>query len=546
MEQSDDFDPVGRATYSPEDNKLRIYPDAYTRIDSVLGDEYAQFKDAGYKWAAKQECFVCPRWTPQAEDWALRLCGEIGDEDYSPEERSADRAERFDGYRERRIDDATSAASTFDSGPQAFGHQNRDRAERQARRHDRHRRVAVSQWGRAEYWQARTEGVIRHALYRSSAHVRRGRILAIEADQRKHDANMSEYRKRHSAWQQVLTLDDADSTVGDEGIQQAPRAVQLAYTLANRSFSEYAHPRTGRVGSLYSLLMDHANPITAREAAQLWLANAGDPSDANGFPARWARHYELRLAYERAMLAQEGGTAAEADMEPGGWIGEKQIHKVNRSPVTGRVVSVTLKVRGDRWGRSDEGYHMQPFNIERLPEGAYRAPTDEEREAFKKATKAAKAEAKATKPKEPSLVNPTDADAERLQAALNTLGEAKYIAKTPEWERKHRPWVPTPVLRLTQEQYSAMSKGTHASAETRTVHEAGGILSRRSSSMWSSAGAAYDQALGDPACKVRVKFSSGWYNPPHVIVITDKPQKPLPVDWNRIMDAIATKEAASE
>lgn len=85
------------ATYSPEDNKIRIYPGGI-RLDEELGEEYASFKAAGYQWAAKHECFVCPRWTPEAEDWAIDLAGEIGDEDYSPEERSADRAERFMGF----------------------------------------------------------------------------------------------------------------------------------------------------------------------------------------------------------------------------------------------------------------------------------------------------------------------------------------------------------------------------------------------------------------------------------------------------------------
>jgi hypothetical protein len=51
------------ATYSPEDNKLRLYPAC--RLDQ---DEYNRVKAAGFKWAPKQELFVAPIWTPERED----------------------------------------------------------------------------------------------------------------------------------------------------------------------------------------------------------------------------------------------------------------------------------------------------------------------------------------------------------------------------------------------------------------------------------------------------------------------------------------------
>jgi len=84
LETADDATFAHSATYSPEDNKLRLYP-AY-RLDA---EDYAKVKAAGFKWAPKQELFVAPKWTPQREDLLLEMCGEIGDEDYSPEERAA-------------------------------------------------------------------------------------------------------------------------------------------------------------------------------------------------------------------------------------------------------------------------------------------------------------------------------------------------------------------------------------------------------------------------------------------------------------------------
>jgi hypothetical protein len=79
------------ATYSPDDNKLRLYH------DSRLGKEtYDRVKAAGSKWAPKQELFVAPAWTPEREDLLIELCGEIGDEDTSLFERAQERADRFE------------------------------------------------------------------------------------------------------------------------------------------------------------------------------------------------------------------------------------------------------------------------------------------------------------------------------------------------------------------------------------------------------------------------------------------------------------------
>ncbi|TIV75023.1 MAG: DUF3560 domain-containing protein, partial [Mesorhizobium sp.] len=59
------------ATYSPEDNKLRLYPSA--RLDA---ETYQRVKDAGFVWAPKQELFVAPKWSPAREDLAIELAGE--------------------------------------------------------------------------------------------------------------------------------------------------------------------------------------------------------------------------------------------------------------------------------------------------------------------------------------------------------------------------------------------------------------------------------------------------------------------------------------
>lgn len=536
------------ANYCPESNRIRIYPSG-TRVDSILDEsEYSSFKSCGYKWAGAQECFVAP-WSPAAEDWALELCGEIGDEDYSPEERAADRAERFSGYRDKRRSEANSTADTFEAGPSAFGHANRNRAERQANRHDRYRTRAVSQWSKAEYWQTRTAGVIGNALHKSTAAVRRDRILRLEAEQRKHEKNREEYKARFEAWHKVYQLEGADNPVIciDYGIskESTPAAI-YAYSLANSSgcWGEYKHPRQEKTGSIYDL-MRHADPITAREAAELWLSDAGDPADPDTNTARWSAHYALRLAYENQMLENEGGKASEVDIEPGGWIytgnrtgrvlldvktGWKQVQSVNRSPVTKRVVSV--KVWGTSSGYTKEsGYkeyatvpRLVSMNIERAGADSYRAPTDEERAQFATATKERKRAAKENKTATPTLLNPTDADAEKLQALWN--------ARAAELHAKHRTYGeyrPTEIIRTTQAEYSASSKGSYTSFETVEVCE-NGLRPRR----WDGNKRAENPPV---AFKIRKRFGSGGFTAQAdaVVILTDKPQKALPLNWEAVM-----------
>ena len=92
------------ATYSPEDNKLRL--SASSRLDA---ETYDRVKNAGFKWAPKQEIFIAPMWTPSRADLCIELAGEIDDEDSTMAERAEDRAERFEDYGDKRTKEAASA-----------------------------------------------------------------------------------------------------------------------------------------------------------------------------------------------------------------------------------------------------------------------------------------------------------------------------------------------------------------------------------------------------------------------------------------------------
>ncbi|HCJ1630626.1 TPA: DUF3560 domain-containing protein, partial [Klebsiella pneumoniae] len=123
-----------RATYSPDDNKLRLY--ASLRLDE---ETYSLINKAGFRWAPKQKLFVAPAWTPGREDVLLSLAGDIEDEDSTLFDRQEQRAGRFSDYSDRRAVESEQALAHVDSlasavplgQPILVGHH----SERRARRH---------------------------------------------------------------------------------------------------------------------------------------------------------------------------------------------------------------------------------------------------------------------------------------------------------------------------------------------------------------------------------------------------------------------------
>lgn len=527
-----------RCTYCPEDNKLRFYPDW---DDPDFDKEH--LKSAGYRWASKQECYVCPRWTPTAEDAALDYVADVGDEDYSPEERAADRAERFSGYRDKRRSEAHGHADTFDAGPSAFGYQSQAKAERAASRHDRHRVKAVSQWSKAEYWQQRTTGVINNALYRSSAKVRRGRLVRLEAEQRKHLKHLEEAIERYNGWCKVVEMDGADELMplDEDGYVDRSRmnaAHVLAYKLANLGWLHFWHPtrddlneeckriHNGTVHGFtawdlltqtrYGVTQDFTRLTPARLAA-LIVENLTDPREEGTNWQRWSRHYELRTGYENAMLANEGGMAGDVEMEVGGTVGRYVIHRVNKSRASGRVTSVS--VLGDAYhnGEGPAPKTLVKLPLERFGQDVYSPPTDESK-AKLQAEKAILKAQDSKGPKKPKLVNPTLEDAQRLTALMNSLAQAQYQAHRGTFG-EYKPIEPR---EMTQATYSANAKGSYSSLMTRNMKTTG---------EWKG----YHDS-GEIVCKLRAAYpGNNWTGTPYrLVVITDKPQKPLPLDWKAV------------
>jgi hypothetical protein len=544
---SDETEFSGSATYCPEDNKLRLY------VGRVPRDEFLKLRAEGWTTLHKQRDagggdFVAT-WTPERRDTALAYAGVIGDEDMGPAERAADRAERFAIYREKRTNEATDLADRYEDGPTAHGFQSQARAERAAARHDRVAARACDVWNKTEYWTRRTAGVISHALYVSSPAVRMGRIKELEAQQRKTAASIEDLRKRFRVWTAIAAMTDA--------AEQTKRATLFAGNVSH--WSEYAHPVTGRRASLYSLLTDAQSPITGAQASALYLSNHLDPESPEFQGTRladWANHYALRLAYENQMMEAQGGRAGQVEMIPGGWIRggrhlssqERQIVKVNKSPATGRVVSVLVRDNApsfvNHWGNPfPDGVARilsHQIEVERMSPDAYRAPTAEELAAFEAAKKAAKS---AAPKKDPCpIINPTDADAERLVALLNERRLAEFNQRHGVAARFYT-FEPCKIERVTQAVYSANSKGAYARAETRELH-ANAELADRDFGLYSRERDERRKRIGAPICKIRIAGGDAC----RVLILTDKPQKALPAAvWEPIAPApVAPAETTAE
>jgi SAM-dependent methyltransferase len=338
------------ATYSPEDNKLRLYPES--RLDK---ETYERVRGAGFIWAPKQELFVAPAWTPSRESLLIDLCGEIGDEDTSLVDRAEDRAERFEDYSDRRREDAAAAHKQVEAiaggiplgQPILVGHHSERHARKDAERIETGMRRAVKMWETANYWKQRAAGAVRAAKYKELPGVRARRIKGLEADKRSHERDIERAETFTKAWSVSLEWDPEVRRLTRE---QARAIANYDNACSSMSYSLKDYPRNppasqyeGAMG-LWSALgdTDEQAIITPEQARDFALrSHAATIRHAN----RWLQHINNRLDYERAMLEEQGGTAANKfDMQPGGRILRRGewlvITKVNKR--SGVVNSVSV------------------------------------------------------------------------------------------------------------------------------------------------------------------------------------------------------------
>lgn len=315
------------ATYSPDDNKLRLY--SSRRLPTEV---YGQIHAAGFRFAPKQDLFVAPMWTPEREDILVELCGDIWDEDTSLVERSEARAERFETYSDKRADEAVSAKRAVDEiadarngQPILVGHHSFDRAQRDAKKIDNGMRKAIRLWDTSAYWTQRAKGALKHASYKLRPDVRTRRIHRIEADRRKRARDNSHSVRFLAIWEKIHLPDSLKRNDGESS------------TFRDRALYIANYDRGLPFGTWSDLNSNKSTPeetqSKAIEAHQRVLA----------ITSRWIAHFDNRLAYERAMLEEVGGIISDRfKPEKGGgckcWAsprgGWSFIQRVNRVTVT--------------------------------------------------------------------------------------------------------------------------------------------------------------------------------------------------------------------
>jgi methylase of polypeptide subunit release factors len=418
--------PTFTATYDAGDNKLRLYAD-----ERLPPDLYARVRATGYAWAPKQGLFVAPMWTPEREDLALELAGEIEDEDRTLLDRAEDRAERFETYAEKRAADAERAragvariADGIPFGqPILVGHHSERHARKDAERIQRGMERAIKAFETSEYWERRARGSIHHAKYKEAPDVRARRIKGLEADERKHLKDKGNAEKFTAAW---LRLDDPTFLKMKTGADSTP--LQKAIYLAG----------CDSCARLSRLDLNEGN--TTPEAAQ--VEALGKHARTLAHCNRWLAHLGNRLTYERTMLGESGYvpppkptsravlpilnySGSVSYFNTYGFRGEVATEEA--TPITKAVLAaIGSDYKGTRVSAC--GTHRVRFALLRLPgdtcpTGRIVFVTDSKQHPRPSTEATAAGEAKAEAERQAAAEMRADASSERLQASAARVAE---------------------------------------------------------------------------------------------------------------------------
>lgn len=485
------------ATYSPEDNKIRIY--ASSRLDP---ETYAQVKEAGFKWAPKQELFVAPRWTPQREDLAIELAGEIEAEEMTLAERAAMKAERLEGLADKRHAQANAFARRADELSQAFymgqpilvGHHSERGARKTQERMHSAMTAAVKAEKAAGYWLGRASSAEHYASRKSDPRVRANRIKTLLAELRDFQRGINRAHAALAIWEEITT---------DEQIRHA-----LGNMDSRELWSGY--------DVYYKVDKGEITPAAARQQCIDGATVAINGPNRR----RWIEHILQRLSFERSMLgdvprydgeltpviiqafAREHG----AESPKCSVLAAGRFRLESPVPLPAHIASASsLELSGDEWRDLMQG-------------SGYTVPEKKARRA-------------SGKPEAAPLINPSREQAEQLQRIWNLRMVAARKGKQGAAK-------PNEVRATTQAFYSANSKGDYDVFKTVEIAADG----RPVRMGWQG----HERVRsGEPVARIRIaSLGNEMYQPDAVIVITDKPGKPLPID----LDALEAdaRQAANE
>ena len=334
------------ATYSPEDNKLRIYSS-----DRIPEDTFKAAREAGFIWAPKQKILVAPMWTPSREDFCLSLVEEIYAEETTAEERAAERAERFLNYKDKRAAEASAAVDAVKAisnniplgQPILIGHHSQRKAEKAAQKIESGMKYAVNRWETSEYWGYRAKCVIQSANYKARKDVTARRIKKLESELRKVEKNKKEDQALFGIWDTLFSKERKLKN----GETATPAAVAKHY--ANfHGFNTSAKSIHGHYYTAYDVLLPDGErwegcpsfSIEQLREEALYRYSRYTPTYE-----RWIKHYTNRINYEKAIISEGGGLPSE-----GVEVGDAVLTRFYDYCTVLKVNKVTVTIRHNFYG----------------------------------------------------------------------------------------------------------------------------------------------------------------------------------------------------
>lgn len=481
------------ATYSAEDNKLRIYSEH--QIDKEI---WREFQEAGYNWTMKQDSvLVAHKWTPAREDIALKYAGEITAEGSTVLERAEAKAERLDALATKRegqsavfFEAAQRISQRFEHGqPILVGHHSEKKARKDKERMESAMDQSVNAAKAVDYWNYRAEGVERHANRKNDPKVRARRIKTLLAELRDHQRDVNRINKNLELWTKASKLPQDEKS--DKLIKF------LAGGFDTRAYDSWSALDKGE--------------ITAREVCdeslRRWVNASKNPNYM-----RWVSHTLNRLAFERSELGDV--ERFEGDLTPVILQAFSREHgaekpKASKDGENWKIISpVVLPVHladGKELLLSDDAMR------DLMQACGYKVVIKAKRAGKKQAC---------------SLLNVSPEEAAKLQEYWNILSSnSKYGGPSKREE-------------TTQKTYSANSQGDYGCYKTITLDE-------NSLRIW----ARYNKSKSEhnQICRIRISTrGSGIYHADRVLSIIDKPYKPLPFDLDALIESAKPKPEPAE
>jgi len=478
------------ATYSVEDNKLRLY--ASERLDEDL---FKHVKESGFKWAPKQALFVAPKWTPSREDLCIELAGEISAEESTLVERAQAKADRLDNLAQKRSDQSNAFHNAADKISERFymgqpilvGHHSERKARRDQEKMHNAMDKAVKTAEAVQYWQWKAEGVERHANRKANPGVRARRIKTLLAELRDRQRDINHAHICVDLWETIKAETDQD------------KYHKLVHHYSGAQINTGSATPYYRGDSLWSLLNNEK--ITSAEVVEKCLTFWHDQTNSF-YTSRWISHILNRLAYERSELGEVSRFEGELTAtQIQAFAREHGAHKPKASKqgdqwLLSSSVALPLHIAD---GKALVLSHSQWCDL--MQASGYEVPN-------------AKPRRKSMKKIVP-LINPTKEEAERLQAQWNAKVQASKGHTTYGGIK------PSSIRMMKQAVFSANSKGDYSPFNTIELDSQG-------NKVWHS----YKGASAEAVCRIRTSSGGGsLYSPESIIVLEDKLAKTLPIEW---------------